>query len=1161
MAALRRFFSSAILATAVFLAVGTGSAAFGGDAPTASGPALDEAKVKLPLSAVEPAVIAPRPAPVTSQPLIPGGARNYYRSGRDRFDEQLWGEAINDLAKALQISPQYDEARVLLARAALLQGNTALAKTHLLEALKSRPDDVAVHQLLGDIAWRAHDASGASEQFRIALVCPNAEADRPEVVISHLFLGLALREQGYLAAAADELSQFLAATENPSGALNHPELQQVTALYRGQAIAAIGELNDRIGRPLEAIDAYRRAVAANPGDVAMRVKLARALATMPGGSPEAVGIVLELLRDDESQIGIGLLIEICGKPGSQCDADAELLGLAKKTHNAGLLQRIAARMSDQGKSNEASELLERLVELQPDRLDVYLELADLRLKQGDDVGYVNALAGAIRRSKDAYERVDAVLATARPKSRDELIAAARKAVNAGGEDASIRMVVLGRLLALDGKIDEAARVLGQATDADPKLGPAYAALAELKLTRGMWQAALDSCKKAEDAGVREATVYRIKGQALAGLDERQEAEKALQEAVRLNPKDAKSLHALAAFYEQTNQGGKAVATLKRIVESVDSKDFSARESLIRSLLGGNDVENRAANLKTARRHVAELRRLGAPANIVIRSEAWLRMANESPKDRDAALQRFRDALDKLTVQYPKDVDTALDLAQSYYFERNYQQALARIDRVLTAVPDAVRARELRARVLAKLMRYADAIAVWKGLLAERPRNAEWLTQLADVAMDAGEYTLAAETCRKLADREDLKDGRGIYRYGLVEALVAAKEWDAAIRASREWLDSDPENEMLRRRHIAILDLAGRPEDGLILAESWLKAKPNDPVARSCVAERLVALKRFNEANRRALGWLAARPEDINSMRILIDVLMEGKQYDEAMEIYGSCVDDPQLHDRYVSEYARDLRRARRMDESIKFWEDLTRGEPRVDFQNGLVRAYMDARRWTDAERVVEKMMGDDVANMNAGKPYSLRAVVGGYRMLATIYQYSGRAAKCHEALEKVLNLIPVESSEYVGACNDLGYLWSDSGVNLERAEQLTRIAAAEEPRYSAYLDSLGWVLYKQGKNDEAVRFLGRAAERSVAPDAVILEHHGDALCRSGDLKGAEKRWREALKAVDEQDEPLTPEHDDVVRRCRQKLDTLSKGGRPVPQPLGSEQTSQPADEK
>lgn len=1157
MSALRRVISSAIVPAAVFcLAI----AAYADDATTSSAPALDEAKARLPLSAVEPAVSAPSPAPATSQPQIPAGARNYFRSGHDRFDEQLWGEAINDLAKALQIYPRYDEARVLLARAALLQGNTALAKTHLLEALKSRPDDVAVHQLLGDIAWRAHDASGASEQFRIALLCPNAGPGRPEAIISHLFLGLALREQGYLAAAADELNAFLTATENPAAVPDHPELRQVTALYRGQAIAAIGELNDRIGRPSEAIDAYRRAVAANPTDVGLKVKLARALATTPGGSPEAVGIVLELLRDDESPVGIDLLIEICGKPGSNCDADAELMRLAMKTRNTGLLQRIATRMSEQNKSGEASELLGRLVELQPDRLDVYLELADLRLKQGDSVAYVNALAGAIRRSKDAYERVDAVLAAASPKSRADLIAAARKAVDAGGDDKAVRMVVLGRLLAQDGKVDEAARVLGQATDADPKLGPAYAALAELKLARGMWQAALDSCKKAEDAGVREATVYRVKGQALAGLDDREEAEKALLEALKLNPKDAKTLHALADYYEQTGQSEKALSTLRRIIDSVDSKDFAARESIIRALLGGNDPDNRAASLKAARRHVAELRRLGAPANVVLRSEAWLRMASDGGNDRNAALQHFRDTLDKLTVQYPKDVDTALDLAQSYYFERNYPQALARIDRVLTAVPDAVRARELRARVLAKLMRYAEAIATWKALLAERPRNVEWLTQLGEVAMDAGEYSLAAETYRKLADREELKDGRGAFRAGLIEALVSAKEWDAAIRASREWLDSDADNEILRRRHLYILNLAGRQTDGLVLAETWLKAKPDDPVARSFVMAQLIELKRFNEANRRAMEWLASRPDDNNARRFLIDALMAAKNYDEAMEIYGACIDDPRLHDQYISDYARDLRRARRTDESIKFWENMSRGEPRIEFQNALVRAYMDARRWTDAERVVDKMMGADLANMNNGKPYSLRAVVTGYRTLATIYQYSGRMAKCHEALEKVLTLIPVESSEYVGACNDLGYLWSDSGVNLERAEELTRTAAADEPRYSAYLDSFGWVLYKRGKNEEAVKYLGRAVDRSMSPDPVILEHYGDALCRGGDLKGAEKQWKEALHTADEHDEPPTPEQDDVLRRCREKLNTLSKGGRPVPQPLGSEQTSQPAHE-
>src|SRR5262249_7549036 len=154
------------------------------------------------------------------------------------------------------------------------------------------------------------------------------------------------------------------------------------------------------------------------------------------------------------------------------------------------------------------------VELQPDRLDVYLELAESRLRDGDATSFVTSLTTAIGRSKDAYEHVDATLARAAStdKTRAALIAAARKAAQEQGPDKALRLVVLGRLLALDGKTGEAARVLGEATDADAKLGPAYAALAELKLSRNMWEAALDSCNRAEVAGVHEATIYRLKGE-------------------------------------------------------------------------------------------------------------------------------------------------------------------------------------------------------------------------------------------------------------------------------------------------------------------------------------------------------------------------------------------------------------------------------------------------------------------------------------------------------------------------------------------------------------------------------------------------------------------------------------------------------------------------
>src|SRR5258708_19475087 len=71
--------------------------------------------------------------------------------------------------------------------------------------------------------------------------------------------------------------------------------------------------------------------------------------------------------------------------------------------------------------------------------------------------------------------------------------------------------------------------------------------------------------------------------------------------------------------------------------------------------------------------------------------------------------------------------------------------------------------------------------------------------------------------------------------------------------------------------------------------------------------------------------------------------------------------------------------------------------------------------------------------------------------------------------------------------NDLGYIWADHDMNLEESEKLIRKAIEEERKLqkkvqpdikpedikdnSSYLDSLGWVLYKQRKFKEATEYL------------------------------------------------------------------------------------------
>ena len=90
-------------------------------------------------------------------------------------------------------------------------------------------------------------------------------------------------------------------------------------------------------------------------------------------------------------------------------------------------------------------------------------------------------------------------------------------------------------------------------------------------------------------------------------------------------------------------------------------------------------------------------------------------------------------------------------------------------------------------------------------------------------------------------------------------------------------------------------------------------------------------------------------------------------------------------------------------------------------------------------------------------------------MLSVIYVNQGDYAKGEAELERLLERFPDDP----GCNNDLGYLYAEQGKNLEKAEVMIRKALLEKSDEKAYLDSLGWVLFKRGKVKEALEPLER----------------------------------------------------------------------------------------
>lgn len=117
--------------------------------------------------------------------------------------------------------------------------------------------------------------------------------------------------------------------------------------------------------------------------------------------------------------------------------------------------------------------------------------------------------------------------------------------------------------------------------------------------------------------------------------------------------------------------------------------------------------------------------------------------------------------------------------------------------------------------------------------------------------------------------------------------------------------------------------------------------------------------------------------------------------------------------------------------------------------------------------------------------------------------------------------------------NDLGYVLADHNRDLAKAEKMIRKALEmerkkklenqkENPKLKpeeiketgAYLDSLGWVLYKQKKYVEAKRYLRQAVQNTIDLDETesieIYDHLGDVLLALGQKAEAVDAWKKGM---------------------------------------------------
>ena len=497
-----------------------------------------------------------------------GLADLYFRTGHTR-------EAESTVRGLLKSAPDSIDAHKLLGRVylrALSEGQNApppaspagnaldpaIAEYEKIVALE--PRNVEDRMILGQLYTVKHDAKKAEEQFKTAQAI---EPDSEEVVLN---LARLYAESGDYDLAAKEIEAVAVADRT------------------AKMEAALGAAYDQLKRPKEAIAAYQRAADMEPGDLRTVDALAQALLA-DNQLDEALKQYRELAAEDpENSSALVRICEIQRRQGKYEDALATIRQARKikpedleAGYNEGLLLDVL------GRYDEAASTYEKMVdeishangayrEDEKANRAIFLErLGTVYHEQNKTAEAIATYQKLIDMGGESAVRgyEGQVEAYGEAKMYDRAVEVSRKAVDANPKELELKLMLAGALVE-QGKSEEGLTLAKGLLDNSDKDRPVWLRLGQFYTQMHRWKEADEAYGKAATLTVKkEDRTYLLflKG-ALAERQKHYEpAEQFFRQALDLDPSNAMTLNYLG--YMLADKGIRLPEALTLIRKAVD----------------------------------------------------------------------------------------------------------------------------------------------------------------------------------------------------------------------------------------------------------------------------------------------------------------------------------------------------------------------------------------------------------------------------------------------------------------------------------------------------------------------------------------------------------------------------------------------------------------
>jgi tetratricopeptide (TPR) repeat protein len=369
------------------------------------------------------------------------------------------------------------------------------------------------------------------------------------------------------------------------------------------------------------------------------------------------------------------------------------------------------------------------------------------------------------------------------------------------------------------------------------------------------------------------------------------------------------------------------------------------------------------------------------------------------------------------------------------------------------------------------------------------------------------------------------------------------DFESSRKANDKALSLDPNNIEIQYNDVNLLEDEGKTNEAVEKLQAIIKDAERtrytdaELTNRTMLIERLGMLQRTAERYDEAVETFQML-EDMDpsqgarSAAQIVETYRMARQFEKARETADIA------YERFPESRMLTIVRASLLadlgdaEEAVRDMERFIANAP--DYQNYLTLAQIyeklkDFERMGDAIDKAEQLAATDEQRENIAF------------MRGAMYERLKDYAAAEEQFRNVLKVNPNSH----GAMNYLGYMLADRNVRLDEAYELIKQAVDMQPTNAAYLDSLGWVYYRQGKYREAEVALKQALQ-GYSQDPTIHDHLGDVYFAQGRLKEAVQQWEIAIEAwqasaPSDQDKELIAKVSEKLERAKVSLAQKSAG--------------------